>query len=156
MFDSGVKIPWRMEWLLTPVFLPREFHGHRSPLDYSPRSHKEWDMMETLILSLSPSFYKGVQTVNSKLFNSKGSFPSGLDDKAYNVGGPGSITGLGSSPGEGMATHSVPFLPGKSHGWRNLVGYSPWGHKESDRTERLHFHFHFFTLTAKETSLTDL
>ena len=28
----------------------------------------------------------------------------------------------------------------KSHGWRNLVGYSPWGHKESDMTERLHFH----------------
>ena len=27
------------------------------------------------------------------------------------------------------------FLPGKSHGWRNLVGYSPWGHKESDMTE---------------------
>ena len=33
------------------------------------------------------------------------------------------------------------FLPGKSHGWRSLVGYSPWGHKESDTTERLHFHF---------------
>ena len=33
-----------------------------------------------------------------------------------------------------MATHPV-FLPGKSHGWRNLVGYSPWGHKESDTTE---------------------
>ena len=33
------------------------------------------------------------------------------------------------------------FLPGKSHGWWNLVGYSPWGHKESDMTERLHFHF---------------
>ena len=30
-------------------------------------------------------------------------------------------------------------LPGKSHGWRNLVGYSPWGRKESDTTERLHF-----------------
>ena len=28
------------------------------------------------------------------------------------------------------------FLPGKSHGWRNLVGYSPWGRKESDTTER--------------------
>ena len=27
------------------------------------------------------------------------------------------------------------FLPGKSHGWRSLVGYSPWGHKESDTTE---------------------
>ena len=30
------------------------------------------------------------------------------------------------------------FLPGKSHGWRNLVGYSSWGRKESDTTERLH------------------
>ena len=39
-----------------------------------------------------------------------------------------------------MATHSI-FLSGKSHGWRSLVGYSPWGCKESDRTERLHFHF---------------
>ena len=29
----------------------------------------------------------------------------------------------------------------KSHGWRNLVGCSPWGCEESDMTERLHFHF---------------
>ena len=27
------------------------------------------------------------------------------------------------------------FLPGKSHGQRNLVGYSPWGHKELDMAE---------------------
>ena len=27
------------------------------------------------------------------------------------------------------------FLPGESHGWRNLVGYSPWDHKELDTTE---------------------
>ena len=33
------------------------------------------------------------------------------------------------------------FLPGKSHGWRSLVGCSPWGCEESDTTERLHFHF---------------
>ena len=33
------------------------------------------------------------------------------------------------------------LLPGKSHGQRSLVGCSPRGHKESDRTERLHFHF---------------
>ena len=32
-------------------------------------------------------------------------------------------------------------LPGKSHGQRGLVGSSPWGHKESDMTNRLHFHF---------------
>uniref|UniRef100_A0A8B9YB93 Signal peptide peptidase like 2C n=1 Tax=Bos mutus grunniens TaxID=30521 RepID=A0A8B9YB93_BOSMU len=32
------------------------------------------------------------------------------------------------------------FLPGESHGWRSLVGYSPRGHKESDTTEQLHLH----------------
>ena len=40
--------------------------------------------------------------------------------------------------------HPTPvLLPGKPHGCRSLVGYSPWGHKESDTTEWLHFHFHF-------------
>ena len=40
-----------------------------------------------------------------------------------------------------MAIHAV-LLPGKSHVQRSLVSYSPWGRKESDTTERLHFHFH--------------
>ena len=29
------------------------------------------------------------------------------------------------------------LLPGESHGQKSLVGYSPWGRKESDTTERL-------------------
>ena len=33
------------------------------------------------------------------------------------------------------------LLPGRSHGWRSLVGCSPCDHEESDTTERLHFHF---------------
>ena len=38
--------------------------------------------------------------------------------------------------------HPTPaLLPGKSHGWRSLVGCSPWGRSELDRTQRLHFHF---------------
>ena len=38
--------------------------------------------------------------------------------------------------------HPTPvLLPGESHGRRSLVGCSPWGHEESDMTERLHFHF---------------
>ena len=28
---------------------------------------------------------------------------------------------------------------GEFHGQKSLVGYSQWGHKESDTTERLHF-----------------
>ena len=38
--------------------------------------------------------------------------------------------------------HPTPvLLPGKSHGWRSLVGYSPWGRWESDTTEQLYSHF---------------
>ena len=34
------------------------------------------------------------------------------------------------------------FLPGKSHGQRSLVGYSPWGLKELGRTEATYTHIH--------------
>ena len=38
--------------------------------------------------------------------------------------------------------HPTPvLLPGKFHGWRSLVGYSPWDRYELDLTEHLHFHF---------------
>ena len=57
-----------------------------------------------------------------------------------------------SSPTPGVYSNSCPLwrrkwqptpvlLPGKSLGRRSLVGYSPWGRKESYKTERLHFHF---------------
>ena len=39
-----------------------------------------------------------------------------------------------------IATHLV-LLPEKSHGQRRLVGYSPWGRKESDMTKQLYFHY---------------
>ena len=58
-----------------------------------------------------------------------------------NAGDAGSIPGLGRSPGEGsILPYRQPtpvFLPGKSHGQKSLVGYSPWDHKELDATERL-------------------
>ena len=38
------------------------------------------------------------------------------------------------------------FLPGKFHGQRSLVGYSPWGHKEYDMTETLSMHTYIFIL----------
>ena len=41
-----------------------------------------------------------------------------------------------------MQWHPTPvLLPAKSHGWRSLVGCSPWGLEESDTTEQLLFHF---------------
>ena len=42
------KIPWRREWLPTPVFLPGEFHGQRSLAGYSPWGCKESDSTEQI------------------------------------------------------------------------------------------------------------
>ena len=47
-FDPWVgKIPWRRKWQPTPVFLPRQSHGQRSSVDYSPLVHKESETFMT-------------------------------------------------------------------------------------------------------------
>ena len=58
---------------------------------------------------------------------------------ACNVGDPSSILGLGRSPGEGNGNPLQYSCLENSMDERSLAGYSPWGRKESDMTERLHF-----------------
>ena len=72
-------------------------------------------------------------------------FPDGSEGKASacNAGDPGLIPGLGRSSGEGNC-NPLQYSCLVLHGWRSLVGYSPWGRKESDTTER----FHFFKATS--------
>ena len=66
---------------------------------------------------------------------------------AYNVGDLDSIPGSGRSLEKEMQPTPI-FMPGKSHGPRSLVGYSPGGHKESDTTEQLYFPSCMFESTA--------
>ena len=63
-------------------------------------------------------------------------FPDGSDSKesTCNAGDLGSIPELGRSPGGGCGNPRQYFCLENSHGQRSL-GYSPWGHKESDTTE---------------------
>ena len=57
MFDPWVgKIPWRREWLPTPVSMPGEFQGQRSLEGYSPWGCKESDMTEHLSTCLIEFF----------------------------------------------------------------------------------------------------
>ena len=60
---------------------------------------------------------------------------------AYNVGDPDSLRWVRKIPWRRKWQPTPVLLTGKSHEWRSLVGYSPWGRKESDTTEQLHFHF---------------
>ena len=58
-------------------------------------------------------------------------------ESACNAGDLGSIPELRSSPWRRECLPTPVFLPGEFHGQRSLGVYSPWRHKESDRTERL-------------------
>ena len=87
-------------------------------------------------------------------------FPGGPEDKvsACNARDPGR-----KIPWRRQWQPTPVILPGRSHGWRSLVGYSPCGRKESDTAERLHFHFlsqHFklliITIFVVMTSISDL
>ena len=75
-------------------------------------------------------------------------FPGGLEGKvsACNVGDPGLIPGSGRSPGEGNGNPLQYSCLENPMDRRKLVGYSPWGPKELDTTEWLHFYFHFLTI----------
>ena len=69
-------------------------------------------------------------------------YPGGSDGKesACNAGDTGLILGSGRSPWRRKWPPTPVFLPGKSHGQRSWMGYSPWGCKESDMTEHIHTH----------------
>ena len=67
--------------------------------------------------------------------------PGGSDGKAdvyLQCGRPGFYPWIGKIPWRRKWQSTPGLLPGKSHVQRSLVGYSPWGCKESDTTERLH------------------
>ena len=69
-------------------------------------------------------------------------FPGGI---CLQFGRPGFDPCIGKIPWRRKWQPTPVLLPGKSHGQRILVGYSPWGRKELDTTERLHSHFHFLS-----------
>ena len=77
---------------------------------------------------------------NLKLRNSLG-FPGDSDgqESTCSAGDLGSIPGLGRSPGEGHGNPLQYSSLENLHGQRSLVGYSPWGRKESDTTKHTQF-----------------
>ena len=88
-------------------------------------------LSHTSMLGLSNTYLHSTKT-KSKLVASSG---------CLQCGRPGFDPWVGKIPWRRKWQPTPGFLPGESHGQRSLVGYSPQGHKESDTTERLHFHF---------------
>ena len=118
-------------WHPTPVFLPEKSHGQRSLAGYSPWGHKESDMAEWLSTHTEIKLYVCVCVCVCVCVYG---FPGGSAGKEVacnegNMGDPGSIPGLGRSPGEGHGNPLQYCCLENLQEQRSLVGYSPWVHR---------------------------
>ena len=109
----------------TPVLLTGKSHGRRSLVGYSSWCRKESDMTEWLHFTSSKEILKDL-------------LPCSSDGKNLPAMEETWVPSLGWKILWRREWQSTPvFLPGESHGQRRLEGHSPWGHKESDTTEKL-------------------
>ena len=109
---------WRRKWQPTPVFLPGESQGPRSLVGcglWGRTVGHDWHDLAAA----------------AAVRNSAGK------ESNCNAGDPSLIPGSGRSPGRGHGNPLQYSCLENPHGQRSLVGYSPWGCKESDMTERL-------------------
>ena len=81
-------------------------------------------------------------------------FPGGSEGKASvcNVGGPGLTPASGRSPGKGSGNPLQYSRLENPMDKRSLVGYSPWGRKESDMTERRLYEEYLTKLHSKHVT----
>ena len=116
---------------------PGPLHWEQGVLAIGPPKKSQY------LLFLKPTLMKLTKVmINQALLSPSWGFPGGSEGKesACSVGELGSIPGLGRSPGGGHGDLIPIFLPGESPWTEEPVGYSPWGRKESDRTEQLSMH----------------
>ena len=73
------NIPWRREWLPSPVFFPAEFHGQRSLVGYSPRGCKVSDTTKQLtLLGIHECMYKQIYITRYKYLSREQNRKGGL------------------------------------------------------------------------------
>ena len=112
-----------------------------------------FDLVRVYLLaipSMVPLFIRELETIIILCSSKPGYFPGGSNGSVcLQCGRPGFDPWIQKIPWRRKWQPTPVLLPGKFHGWRSLAGYSPWGSKESDMTERLHFHFSFFKIKTK-------
>ena len=117
-------------WLRKRV--PRQYQACRSEwlgwLSALPRDGLRWEWEKFSFRHVELRTYRALK-----------GFPGGLAGKesTCNTGDLGPIPGLRRSPGGGHGNPLQCSWLQNPHGQRSLLGYTPWGHKELDMTERL-------------------
>ena len=154
-----ILMPWRRKWQPTPVFLPGESQGQRSLVGCRLWGQTVWiyscpnnvcsksslndigNFVKThLVIEVWAYFWTFIFTplFSMPIFMPIPGFPGG-DGKepACRCRRCTFVPWVGKIPWRSAWQPSPIFLPGESHEQRSLVGYSPWGCKESDTTEWL-------------------
>ena len=122
---------------LSVIFLPRPYHGLYLLHIFGNLCFN----LSSIRDSIKDLLYSTVSCTENFVIACKGkqSWLCGSDgrESACNTRDLGLIPGSGRFPWRRKWQPTPVFLLGKSHGWRSLAGYSPWGCKELDMTERL-------------------
>ena len=146
---------WRRRWHPTPVLLPGKSHGWRSLVGCSPWGLEGWAWLNDFIFTFHFHALEKEMATHSSV----------LSWRIPGTAEPGGLPSMGSHRvGHGWSDlaaaaeaaafikwrrqwHPTPvLLPGKSHGWRSLVGCSPWGRKSPKWLSDFTFTFHFHAL----------
>ena len=109
------KIPWRREWIPTPVFLPGESHGQRSLAGFSPWGCRESDMTEWHTHTQKPNRRRerigGPQGLREEPQPHQRYISDFLGDQvAKTLLSQGKC--VGSKPGQGTRSHMLQLRPG--------------------------------------------
>ena len=155
---------WRCTWILRESF-PQKGSGleykwnrnHWNGWDFLGQEPNEKIVIAQKISGGNPTFQRRTDSEESgQVMHLTSLFHSCLAVVEMNMGFPGGASGkeptcqcrrhkrlrfdlwVRKIPWRRAWQPTPVFLPGKFHGQRNLMGYSPWGRKESDTTEHAH------------------
>ena len=127
---------WVMSLLLpnTELFLSCDFY-----LNLSQKVVSQFIYTKMFLLAISLFLPLSLEWLPTLIFLG---FPGGSDSKRIHLpcGRSGIDPWVGKIPWRRKWQPTPVCLPGESHGQRSLVGYSPWGGKESDMTDHEHTH----------------
>ena len=116
-----------------------QVHSQQQPFSPPPNQHNAGFYCIDFPFSLQVHFNLILPFLPPAKWNQDFLGGSDGNESACQAGDPGSIPGSGRFPWRRDWQPTPVFSPGDSHGWKNLMGYSPWGCKESDKTEQLTF-----------------
>ena len=109
----------------------------RDPMDYSPPGSSVHGIFQARVLEWGVIAFSSTNGYRENRASKMALVVKNPPANAGDNNRRGFDPWIGKIPWSRKWQPTLVFFPGKSHGQRSLVGYSPWGHEKSDTTEQL-------------------